>query len=178
LTTPGGNALADTELAILEQVAGTPWRRISTVRTTRTGRFSYKVPRGPSRTLRFRYAGTRTIRGATREVSLKVKAATSFKVSRSQVVNGEEVTFRGRVAGAPFAAPSKLVELQAYSRGRWITFATPRADPQSGLWRHPYRFAATRGRVTYRFRARVPAQGGFPFETGLSRQLKVRVQGL
>jgi hypothetical protein len=180
LTAAGGNPLAGTAISVAERVAlpGAAWREVATVRTSARGAFSYRAPAGPSRALRFRYAGTPTIRGATRELALRVKATTSLRVSRSRVVNGEEVTFRGRIAGAPLAEPSKLVELQAYARGRWITFATPRADPRSGLWRHPYRFAATRGRVVYRFRARVPLQGGLPFETGVSRRVKVRVQGL
>ena len=38
-----------------------------------------------------------------------------------------------------------------------------------GRWRFRYRFGATLGRVTYRFRARLPAEGGYPFIDGTSR---------
>ena len=47
----------------------------------------------------------------------------------------------------------KLIDLQAYYRGGWRTFATPRTD-RRGRWSYRYRFGATRGTVRYRFRAR------------------------
>jgi hypothetical protein len=179
LTTPGANPLAGREIEVFElaTIPGATWRRIATVATSRTGRFTFKALRGPSRILRFRYPGTETIRGRSAEVSLRVRAATSLRASRRNVVNGEEVTFRGRLKGQPIP-PGKLVELQAYSRRRWLTFATPRANRLSGLWSHRYRFAATRGNVRYRFRARVPRETGYPYETGTSATIRVSVRGL
>jgi hypothetical protein len=72
----------------------------------------------------------------------------------------------------------KLVQLQAYSRGNWRTFATPRARARSRRWSYRYRFTATRGTVRYRFRAVVPAEGGFPFVRGTSESIGVSVRGL
>ena len=46
-----------------------------------------------------------------------------------------------------------------------------------GRWRFPYRFGGTVGRVTYRFRARLPAEGGYPFISGNSRVVEVVVRG-
>ncbi|MDP9294722.1 MAG: hypothetical protein M3O90_09935, partial [Actinomycetota bacterium] len=180
LTTPGANPLVDRDVEISERVklTGAGWRRIATVRTSRTGRFVFRALRGPSRILRFRYPGTPTIRGNTSEVDLRVKAVTSLRVSRHTVVNGEEVTFRGRLRGGPLPPTSKLVQLQAYARGRWLTFATPRASSRTGLWSFRYRFAATRGRVRYRFRARVPKEAAYPYETGTSARVAVTVRGL
>jgi hypothetical protein len=103
---------------------------------------------------------------------------TTLKVSKEKVVNGEEIEFRGRVRGAMPEGPGKLVHLQVYTRGRWATFATPRALAGSGRWRHPYRFTATRGHVKYRFRALVPREAGFPYDTGGSRAVSVLVRGL
>ena len=179
LTTPGANPLPGREIEVFElsTVPGAAWRRIATVATSRTGRFVFKALRGPSRTLRFRYPGTETIRGRSVEVNLRVRAATSMRSNRRNVVNGEEVTFRGRLKGQPIP-PGKLVELQAYSRGHWLTFATPRANQRTGLWSHRYRFAATRGTVRYRFRARVPRETGYPYETGTSATIRVSVRGL
>lgn len=180
LTTPGANGLADRDVEVSEQVAlaNAPWQPVANVRTSRTGRFSYRALRGPSRTLRFRYSGTSTLRGRSSEVRLLVKAVTSLRANRRSVVNGEDVVFRGRLKGGPLPPTSKLLQLQAYSRGKWLTFATPRADPASGLWAYRYRFAATRGRVRYRFRARVPHEGSYPFETGTSKVTRVLVRGL
>jgi hypothetical protein len=180
LTSPGGNPLPDRDVEVYERVnlSSSPWRRIATIRTSRTGTFVFRALQGPSRLVRFRYPGTATIRGIMSEVELRVKAATSMRSSRRSVVNGEEVTFRGRLRGGPFPATSKLIQLQAFARGHWLTFATPRANSHTGLWSLRYRFAATRGRVRYRFRARVPKEASYPYESGVSKRVAVTVQGL
>lgn len=180
LTTPGANAVGGAPIEISERVdlAGAPYRPLGRVTTSKTGRFTFKVGKGPKRFLRFRYPGTAKVRPETFEVTLKVKASSSLRPSRRSVVNGEDVVFRGRLKGRPLPPTSKLVQLQAFSRGRWLTFATPRANPTTGLWTYRYRFAATRGRVRYRFRARVPREASYPYDTGGSPTVRVAVRGL
>jgi hypothetical protein len=150
---------------------------LATLSTSASGRFSYVAPAGPSRVLVFRYPGTSTVRPATKEVALLVPAATSLRVSRHFALNGETVTFSGRLRGGPIAASGKLVELQARVRGRWRTFATTAASGR-GAWRYGYRFDGTRGRQVYRFRARVPREGSYPYEAGASKRASVTVVGL
>lgn len=180
LTLPGRRPLSRTEVEVWEQVQlqGAPMRRLSSVRTSRTGRFRFRVPAGPARVIRFRYPGTKTIRPRNADVRLRVRASTSLRVSDRRVVNGEYVTFRGRVRGRPLPASGKLVELQAYSRGGWRTFAQPRASARTGRWAYRYRFQATRGRVQYRIRARVRQEATYPFHMGTSRPVHVTVVGL
>jgi hypothetical protein len=127
--------------------------------------------------VRFRYPGTATIRGQTSIVDLRVRAASSMRVSRHRVVNGEAVRFKGHVRGEPLPAVGKLLQLQVFSRGGWLTFATPRADPR-GNWHHDYRFTATRGITRYRFRVRIPREAGYPYESGTSKAVNVRVSGV
>ena len=150
---------------------------VGTVRTSGSGRFSYLAPAGTSRALRFRYPGAATIRPATQDVKLLVPASSTLKVSQRFALNGEAVAFTGRLRGQPLPASGKLVELQAYVRGRWRTFTTTRAG-SGGKWRYDYRFDGTRGRQVYRFRARVPREGTYPYEVGHSRSVKVTVVGL
>jgi hypothetical protein len=180
LTLPKRQPVAGTDLEVWEQIKlqGAPWRRVSTARTSRTGRFRFRASAGPARTIRFRYPGTRLIRPENAEVALRVRASTTLRVSDHRVVNGEYVTFRGRVRGRPLPASGKLVELQAYAGGAWRTFAQPRASAKDGRWAYRYRFQATRGRVRYRFRARVRQEADYPFHTGTSRRVRVTVVGL
>ena len=156
---------------------GGAYAPVGTVRTSGNGRFSYLAPAGASRSLGFRYPGTGSVRPATGEVKLLVPASTTLKVSQRFALNGETVTFNGRLRGQPLPASGKLVELQAYVRGRWRTFVTTRAAGR-GLWRYDYRFDGTRGRQVYRFRARVPREASYPYEVGRSRAVKVTVVGL
>jgi hypothetical protein len=55
--------------------------------------------------------------------------------------------------------------------------STTRSDA-AGRWRFTYQFGATTGLVRYRFRARFPREGGFPFATGATRAVVVTVRGL
>jgi hypothetical protein len=180
LTSPGGNPLVGRDVYVLEQthLPAAPWRPIATVHTSKTGRFAFRALRGPSRTLRFRFNGSDTIRGRTANVRLGVRAASSISVDRHRVVNGESVTFRGRLRGRPFPTSGKLIEVQARAHGRWLTFGTTRAHARTGRWSLPYRFSATRGSVRYRFRVRIPKESGYPYEAGASRSVSVSVRGL
>ena len=74
-------------------------------------------------------------------------------------------------------ATGKLLQLQVFSRGHWLTFATPRADNR-GKWAYWYRFTATRGVTRYRFRVRLPRESGSPYAAGVSRTVRVKVVGL
>jgi hypothetical protein len=145
--------------------------------TTRTdGKFRYALKAVRNRDVVFRYLGSRRIGSTLADFSLSVPAATAIRTNRSRLHNGEGVVFTGRVMTRPLPSAGKLVEMQAHFRGRWRTFSTVRATSRGG-WRFPYRFGGTLGRVTYRFRARVPAEGGYPFISGNSRVVKVVVLG-
>jgi hypothetical protein len=92
------------------------------------------------------------------------------------VRNGESVIFSGRLLGRPLPEGGKLVDLQVKLRGRWRTFAAPRAD-SAGRWSYEYRFEATRGLVRYSFRARIRREAAYPYELGHSRIVRVTVRG-
>jgi hypothetical protein len=144
--------------------------------TDADGRFKYVVRASRNRKLVFRYGGSRRIGSATSDFVLLVPASTSIRPDRRRLRNGQQVLFTGRVRTRPLPSVGKLVEMQAYFRGRWRTFSTVRAGTAGG-WRFPYRFGGTVGRVTYRFRARLPSEGGYPFVTGHSRVVRVVVMG-
>jgi len=145
--------------------------------TRRDGTFRYVLRATRNRELLFRYPGSRRIGAATAVFRVEVPGATSIRVSRRTVRNGQAVLFSGRVRSRPLPLNGKLIEMQAHFRGRWRTFSTLTTD-RRGRWRFRYRFGATLGRVTYRFRARLPSEGGYPFVTGHSHVAKVLVEGL
>jgi hypothetical protein len=144
--------------------------------TNRAGRFNYVLRAARNRDVQFRYSGSRRIGTATSKFRLRVRGTTSIAVDRATVRNGRSVGFSGRVATRPIPAAGKLLEMQAHFRGKWRTFSTLRTD-RRGRWKFRYRFGATLGRVTYRFRARVPTEGGYPFVDGNSQVARVVVLG-
>jgi hypothetical protein len=175
-----GKPLAGQRVEVWSRLAtsGTQWERAATVKTGKAGRFRYTAHRGPARRIRFRYPGSEHLRGDTATVDLRVPAQTSLRVSRRNVINGEYAVFRGRVAGRWIPPEGTLVELQVYTRARWRTFAQPRALPDTRRWAFQYRFETIRGKITFRFRARIRRQSNYPFRVGHSRTVRVTVQGL
>lgn len=149
---------------------------LGTARTDGHGKFRFEIPAGPSRTVRYRYDGTNTVKPAAAQLVTKVRAAARLKASRRRLRNGQAVRFSGRLLGKPIPFAGKLVALQAKVGRRWRTFATPRANAK-GVFRHRYRFTATTGLRRYAFRAVVAREGAYPYERGVSPTLRVIVKG-
>lgn len=174
-----GQPIAGAVVAVLSRPAlpAGEFTAASLLQTDASGRFAYRVRGIRSRVLRFEYAGSALIHSSRTEVAVRVPAVSSIRADRRLLLNGQRVTFSGRVRTRPVPRAGKLLEIQAYFRGRWRTISTTRTS-KKGRWRFRYRFGATRGVVRYRFRARLPREGGYPFGTGRSRVLGVTVRGL
>jgi hypothetical protein len=180
MTMPGGNPVSAADVAVAQRVdlPGTRWRPVALVRTSRSGWFAFRAPRGPNRILRFSYDGTPTLRGVRRFVRIGVRAATTIVPTPRHVVNGAYVRFHGRLRGGWLPAGGKLVELQVFTRREWRTFAEPRASARTGRWSFNYRFETIVGRVSFRFRAVIPHEAAYPYDSGTSRPTRVEVRGL
>jgi hypothetical protein len=178
LTTAAGAPIAGAEVTVLARpaMAGSSYLAEASVRTDGAGAFAYRVPAGPGRTLDFHFRGDDTYRHADDQVNLRVPASATIRASRHAIRNGRRVQFSGKLLGPPYPVKGKVLDLQAYYRNRWRTFATPRSG-RTGNWSYAYRFEATRGTVAYKFRIRVRATSDYPYELGYSRPTTVRVKG-
>ena len=150
--------------------------RTSRVDVDSSGGFRLWLEPGPSRTVELRYAGDPRTLPARLTATVLVPAASTLAASRRSVLNRQTVLFQGRLLGGPMPQIGRTVDLQAYYRGAWRTFATPRADP-TGAWRYRYRFGASPGRITYPFRVLVQRDASYPYETGVSRVVRVSIRG-
>jgi hypothetical protein len=171
-----GQPLPDAEVQVLSRSATSPEQLVGVLRTDAHGSFSYTTQAGSTRTLRFVYHGTPLTLPTASEVALFVPAASKIRARPPRVRNGQAVHFVGRLRSLPPPAAGKLIELQVVLSGDWQTFRTTLTNARGG-WRVPYRFRRTCGLTRYRFRARIPAEAGYPFETGLTRPIEVRVRG-
>jgi hypothetical protein len=169
--------IAGAEIRVLSSSSVSPEQVIAVLQTGTDGRFRYAVTGGTSRILRFAFPGSPLVLPADRAISMSVPALTSLHVSRKRVLNGQAVTFHGRLKTQPAPPGGKLVELQARLSDRWQTFRTSRTDA-AGRWAIRYRFKRTRGVQRFRFRAHLPREASYPFAAGVSRPLAVRVRGL
>jgi 5-hydroxyisourate hydrolase-like protein (transthyretin family) len=176
LTSPDGSGIPGADVQVLARSAAAAEHPVQLVRTGADGRFEYTTTADSTRIVRFLHAGTPTLLPANAEVTLTVPAATTARVRPRHLRNGHSVTFSGRLRGLPPPPGGKLIELQVRFPNGWQTFRTIRTDTE-GRWSARYRFTRTRGTVRYRFRARLPREAGYPFETGRSRSVIVRVRG-
>src|SRR3954454_22275734 len=171
-----GQGIAGAEIQVLSRSPVSAEQLVAVLRTDGAGGYSYTATGSMDRTLCFAYGGSPLMLPAQSEVSLAVAAASSIRVSRRRVLNGQAVTFAGRLRTLPVLPSGKLVEMQVRVSGRWQTFRTARTDP-AGRWAIRYRFKRTRGVQRYRFRLALPPEAGYPFGAGASRSLTVRVRG-
>ncbi len=110
------------------------------------------------------------------EVSMITSAASTIRAAPRRLRNGRSVRFAGVLRSLPTPPAGKLVELQVVLSGRWQTFRTTRTGPD-GSWTVRYAFRRTCGVVRYRFRARLPAEAGYAFQTGRTKEVSVQVRG-
>jgi hypothetical protein len=177
LLSSDGRPIASQPVDVYQQLDATGQQmvRIATLRTNAAGQFDYHAPKGASRTIRFQFDGTETLHPATAEVKLLVPASSTLRANKHRVRNGQSVRFSGRI-GRPVAQGLKIMDLQAFYRHKWRTFATPRANSKGG-WRYTYRFEATSGVVTYKFRVRIRREASYPYRLGYSKTTRVTVRG-
>jgi hypothetical protein len=177
LQTTAGRPLAGAPLTVFEEPrTGGGLRKVASVRSNGSGRFGKVLPDGPSRAVQIRYDGTPLIKPTLETVSIRVPARSTLGASRRFLHNGETVRLDGRLLGGPVPDGGKLIDLQAFYRGTWRTFATPRSD-SDGRWSFRYTFEVTSGLVRYRFRARIRREAAYPYELGYSRVIAVTVRG-
>jgi hypothetical protein len=149
---------------------------VGVVSTDAHGRYTYMARGDSSHTLRFLYNGTAITLPTAQEVTLLVRAASTIRVNRRRLLNGQAVRFAGRLLALPTPPAGKLVELQVMLSGRWQTFRTTMTG-LDGAWGVQYRFRRSCGLLRYRFRARLPAEAGYAFEASRTKVVAVRVQG-
>jgi len=166
---PNGGPLANATVSVTPRRGG--WVQRATAGSD--GHYALKIPAGPSRTIRLQAWAPGAGSLACTTVKVKTRAGVKLEATK-RVRPGGRVRFHGRLLGKPIPRRGKLVEIQAFDGGRWRTFAQPRSQ-RSGRFKTSYRLRRTFGPRTFRFRARVRRESGYPYELGRSRVVKVRV---
>jgi hypothetical protein len=89
--------------------------------------------------------------------------------------NGQVLRFEGRLLGRPLPRGGKLVEIRVLLASGWQTFKTTRTD-RAGRFTATHRLRRSFLPATYRFRARSREEGAYPYATGTSRVVRVRIR--
>jgi len=171
-----GNPVAGARVCVAEQALPrrAQERVLATATTGADGHYVVPISPGPARRLRIAYWPAE--RGAIQRFArIRFRARPRLVLRpRGRLRNGDRLRFGVRLPGPN--SERRLVRIEALSHHRWVPVTGGRTG-SGGVFRGSYRFHATRGSRTYRFRALVPHQAGYPYATGTSAVMRKRVRG-
>lgn len=169
-----GNSMPGATVCVEMQTQGSHGGLVpaGTATTDPQGHFTYVVPPGPDRKILLGYRHDSF--QVEQTLSFFSQAGPTIKAGPRQLRDGQRVNLRGTLP-EPKAA-GRVVVLQANIPGshRWITFRKATTG-ERGRYRAHYDFRSTTRRTTYRFRAVVPEQAGYPWVQGHSKPVSVTV---
>jgi hypothetical protein len=150
----------------------------ATYTTDGDGRFSTTVTASASRLLQFAWLShVNDIRfAANGYLTLQARASSTLSVSTRRPRVGRSLTISGRLKGVSRGGVPVVVQGRAKGSRHYETFADTTTSP-SGRFKVRYRFrsSASRGK-SFVFRARIRPGAKFPYETGYSSTVTVRVR--
>ena len=151
----------------------------TTVTTDRDGRFHTTVSATASRLLQFAWLSrVNDIRfAANGYLTLQARASSTLTVATRRPRVGRSFTISGQLRGVSRGGVPVVVQGRARGSRRYETFADTTTS-SSGRFKVRYRFrsSGSRGR-SFVFRARIRPASRFPYETGYSKTVTVRVRG-
>ena len=158
-----------------ERRSGAEWALAPDVTTGADGRATLLLAPGPSRRILLEYRAHvgDAQPAAVDAVRLNVRAGVTLTARPGRVRGGGVIRFSGRLLAAPATGLGKIVTLQARERGRWRDFKSARTH--RGRFSARYRFSST-ARGTFPIRAVARADAAYPYATGRSRTVRVRVR--
>lgn len=177
LLNASGKPIGHAKLVTAWQQPGGAWVAKTGVVTTANGAFTYILPKGPSRKVRFVYFAFSDSHSysASNTITANTRAAVRLRISPRAARNGKIIRFTGSVGRQGLPRSGVLVTLRArYPGSRWKKFNVVRTD-RAGRFTAIYRFTSTTVKTRYAFVAEVARQGAYPFTTGASRTTTVTV---
>jgi len=174
LTSNAGDPIPGATICVQTQVqeSGTEPQAIATETTDSRGEFSYEVAPGPNRRFLVGYRHDAFQIAKTLDVNSDAKPR--IELSKGRVTHGGKVGITGALPGPQAAGRVVVLQASSLHGDRWLTFRRATTGPMGGF-RSSYRFGNTTGTTTYRMRAVVPRQSGYPYEPGHSDPKRVKV---
>jgi len=179
--TSDGIALANQTVRIIETYSSGS-RSAPTVHELTTdgdGRYRFRLPAGPSRTVEATFGGTPKLSPATGPaLRLNVKGKVRLRIKPRKLYNGGITRMRGSVGfkGALPPARGKLVAIQFFdpSRHKWRPVEVLRTN-RRGRFHYTYRFRTISSAQRIIFRASALPEAGWPYLPSTSKPRSVIV---
>ena len=150
----------------------------TSVQSALDGSFSYKVPTGPDRTLRFSYTAYSDDPGpsATATAAIIISPRISLLIKPHHTSNRHTIYWTGTVTGGPYPAQGVTLDVEVQEGRHWKIFDQVVTN-RKGRFRYSYRFHATEEPTTYALRVALPDTGAqdYPYTHGASNTVEVHV---
>ncbi len=150
----------------------------ASVQTDQDGSFSYTVPRGPDRRLRFSYTAYSDdpAPSATATATISVRPRIALHIAPHLLGNGHTMRWTGTIGPGPYPRQGTTLLVEVRDGTHWKTFDQTVAGA-NGHYAYAYTFHATYEPTTYTFRAALPDTGaqGYPYAPASSNTVNVRV---
>jgi hypothetical protein len=163
ITTSGGPSKAAINSAVLTGVDGS---------------FSYKVPKGPDRTLRFSYTAysNESKPSATATANIMVRPTIKLQITPHRTSNEHTIHWKGTLTAGPFPKAGVTLVVEVQEGKHWKVFDQVETNTK-GQFHYNYHFHATEEPTTYTFRVALPNNGaqGYPYTPGSSNTIKIHV---
>jgi hypothetical protein len=175
LANNAGDPISGATICVEAQTEGVPGEPapVATATTDASGQFRYELPAGPNRRVLIGYRRDSFQVGRTVSYSAHSKPVVSLRPGR--VDEGDRVQITGKLPGPSAAGRVVVLQASALHGRRWLTFRRATTGPRGGF-RATYRFGDTSHTITYRIRAVVPLQSGYPYAAGHSKPARVKVR--
>ena len=176
---PISRLIANAWLQVTTQAPGWTSQQTGMVRTDSSGRFTYQIQPGPSRTITFAFPGTSTLRGASASTTVRVAGRgtiTAGKIARA----GQKLRLSGRVLGGYIPPGGTLIQLQyrvaGYPEG-WAPFDVLVRSRRGGRWSTTITLPRNAANFTYMIRAVISPQNGWPWAGAVTNVVTRHVLG-
>src|SRR5664279_1332781 len=150
----------------------------SSVQSALDGSFSYKVPAGPDRQLRFSYTAYSDdpAPSASATAAIRIRPKIKLKIRPHHTSNAHTIYWAGTLTGGPYPPEGVTLDVEVQEGRSWRIFDQVVAN-RRGRFRYSYRFHATGEPTTYTFRVALPHTGaqGYPYTWGASNSINVHV---
>lgn len=175
LANSAGNPISGATICVQAQTEGTPGgpTPVATATTDANGQFSYELPGGPNRQVLVGYRHDDFQVGRT--ISYAAHSRPTLRLRPGRIGQGGHVRLTGKLPGPRAARRVVVLQASALHGRRWLTFRRATTG-RRGYFSATYRFGATTQTITYRIRAVVPLQNGYPYAAGHSKPARVKVR--
>jgi predicted outer membrane repeat protein len=163
---------------VIATVGGPGTAAIDTsVQSALDGSFSYNVPAGPDRQLRFSYTAYSDdpAPSASATAAILIRPKIKLRIGPRHTSNGHSIYWTGTVTGGPYPRQGVTLDVEVQEGRSWRIF--DQVVARKGRFRYSYRFHATGEPTTYTFRMALPdsGSGGYPYTPGASNTINVHV---